>query len=139
MTVLEEFTAYLDKKTAEIIKDFSAFEALTLRLADKIKDFAEEDFEGVNENKVYRIFLDTVREMVEISIEEKASKSYLRCFWKVLDSKVAHKALTPFMQSKAEKVKSITDRMVNFYVYQDPTSSEEYRKSEIMRYLDNMM
>ena len=55
MTVFEEFTAYLDKKTAEITKDFPASEALTLRLTDKIKDFAEEDFEGVNENKVYRI------------------------------------------------------------------------------------
>ena len=77
--------------------------------------------------------------MVEISIEEKASKSYLRYFWKVLDSKEVHKALTSFMRSKVETVKSITDRMVYFYVYQDPTSSEEYRKSEIMRYLDNMM
>ena len=139
MTVLEEFTAYLDKKTAEIIKDFPALKALTLRLTDKIKDFTEEDFEGVNENKVYRIFLDTVREIVNISIEENATKSYMRSFFKALDSKEVHKALTPFMQSKAEKVKSITDRMVNFYVYQDPTSSEEYRKSEIMRYLDNMM
>ena len=133
------FSQYIDNKKAELLKAFPDYENLTETFFRRITDFVAEDFEGFSENKVYRIFLKTVKDIVNISFEEKASKSYLRSFWKIIDTKDVCNCLTTFMRSKSSSVKCITARMVNFYVYLNTTSSEEYQRREIFDFLDSMI
>lgn len=133
------FTEYINCEKAKLLKDFPKNEVLTETFLNKILNFAEEDFEGIPENKVYRVFLEEVRDIINLSFEEKASKSYLRSFWKILDTKDVSRVLSADMTTKRKDVKALTSRMVNFYVYQDPASSDQYRKSEIMAFIDNMM
>ncbi len=125
----------LENAKAELIEEFPNNNNLSNTLFLKICDFVNEDFDGITENKIYRSFIAELIDIVEISFEKDASKSYLRSFFKMLNNRSFTNCLSKSMPSKSDDLKRIVDRLVNFFVYQDGISQKEQRLEAIVNYL----
>lgn len=130
-----ECLVYLKKAKAELIEEYPNNNDLTNTLFLKICDFADEDFDGIAENKIYRSFIAELIDIVEISFDKNASKSYLRSFFKILNNSSFTNRLSKSMPSKSGDTKRVIDRLVNFFVYQDGISQKEQRLKAIVNYL----
>ena len=130
-----ECMKYLEKAKAQLIEEFPNNNDLNNTLFLKICDFVNEDFDGIAENKIYRSFILVLIDIIEIAFESDASKSYLRSFFKKLNCNSFTNCLSKSMPSKSGDTKRVIDRLVNFFVYQDTSSSKEYRLDEVLSYL----
>ena len=130
-----ECMKYLGKAKAELIDEFSNNDELSNTLFLKICDLVNEDFDGISENKTYRSFIHVLIDIIETAFESDASKSYLRSFFKKLGNSNFTNCLSHSMPSKSGDTKRVIDRLVNFFVYQDTSSSNEYRLVEVLSYL----
>ena len=126
---------YLEKAKAQLIEEFPNNNDLNNTLFLKICDFVNEDFDVIAENKIYQSFLNELIDIIEIVLENDASKSYLRSFFKKLNCISFTNCLSKSMPSKSGDTKRVIDRLVDFFVYQDTSSSKEYRLDEVLSYL----
>ena len=102
-----------------------------------VYNFVCTDFNGVSENKIFRIFLNTFKDVIEFSFQNDASKSYMRTSFKKLNNKKFLDYLSVYMPAKSTVIKFIMDRFVNFFVYQQDFSiSKEYRLKEIVDFVN---
>ncbi len=130
-----ECLMYLENAKAQLIEEFPNNDKLSNTLFLKICNFANENFDGIAENKIYRSFIHVLIDIIEIAFESDASKSYLRSFFKKLNNCSFANCLSKSMPSKSGDIKRIIDRLVNFFVYQDTSSTKEYRLDEVLSYL----
>ena len=130
-----ECLMYLENAKAELIEEFPNNNELSNTLFLKVCDLANEDFDGITENKIYRNFIGVLIDIVKISFENDASKSYLRSFFKKLNNCSFTNCLSKSMSSKSGDIKRIIDRLVYFFVYQNTSSAKEYRLNEVLNYL----
>lgn len=130
-----ECLMYLVNAKTQLIEDFPNNNDLSNILFLKICDFINTDFDGVSENKIYRSFLSVIIDVIEISFQGDASKSYLRSFFKKLKNRIFINYLSMLMPSKSDDISFTIDRLVNFFVYQDSTSKKAYRLEETLSYL----
>ena len=130
-----ECLTYLESAKFQLTEEFPNNSDLCNTLFLKICDFVDEDFDGIVENKIYRSFIGQFIDIIEVSFENNASKSYLRSFFKKLNNRIFINYLSTLMPSKSDDISFTIDRLVNFFVYQDSTSKKEYRLEEILSYL----
>lgn len=130
-----ECLTYLESAKFQLTEEFPNNSDLCNTLFLKICDFVDEDFDGIVENKIYRSFIGQFIDIIEVSFENNASKSYLRSFFKKLNNRIFINYLSTLMPSKSNDISFTIDRLVNFFVYQDSTSKKEYRLEEILSYL----
>lgn len=130
-----ECLMYLENAKAQLIEEFPNNNDLNNTLFLKVCDLVNKDFDGITENKIYRSFIGELIDIVKISFENDASKSYLRSFFKKLNNHSYTNYLSKSMPSKSGDIKRIIDRLVNFFVYQDTSSIKEYRLDEVLSYL----
>ena len=135
MNINTECLTYLEIAKFQLTEEFPNNIDLCNTLFLKICDFVDEDFDGIVENKIYRSFIGQLIDIIEISFENNASKSYLRSFFKKLNNRIFINYLSTLMPSKSDDISFTIDRLVNFFVYQDSTSKKEYRLEEILSYL----
>lgn len=135
MNINTECLTYLEIAKFQLTEEFPNNIDLCNTLFLKICDFINEDFDGIVENKIYRSFIGQLIDIIEISFENNASKSYLRNFFKKLNNRIIINYLSTLMPSKSDDISFTIDRLVNFFVYQDSTSKKEYRLEEILSYL----
>lgn len=135
MNINTECLTYLETAKFQLTEEFPNNSDLSNTLFLKICDFVNEDFDGVVENKIYRCFIGQFIDIIEVSFENNASKSYLRSFFKKLNNRIFINYLSTLMPSKSNDISFTIDRLVNFFVYQDSTSKKEYRLEEILSYL----
>lgn len=135
MNINTECLTYLEIAKFQLTEEFPNNIDLCNTLFLKICDFVNEDFDGMVENKIYRSFIGQLIDIIEISFENNASKSYLRSFFKKLNNRIFINYLSTLMPSKSDDISFTIDRLVNFFVYQDSTSKKEYRLEEILSYL----
>ncbi len=133
----KDYTELLNSFTMQINIDFPSNEELTNFLIAQINEFICTDFDGIPENKVFRLFLNTIKEMIEFSFKNNASKSYLRNIFKAINNKLLIEIFTNIMPKRINDVKFILRRLINFFVYQDVTSSNEYRLTEIIDFIES--
>ena len=135
MNINTECLTYLEIAKFQLTEEFPNNIDLCNTLFLKICDFVDEDFDGIVENKIYRSFIGQFIDIIEVSFENNASKSYLRSFFKKLNNRIFINYLSTLMPSKSDDISFTIDRLVNFFVYQDSTSKKEYRLEEILSYL----
>lgn len=135
MNINNECLTYLESAKFQLTEEFPNNSDLCNTLFLIICDFVDEDFDGIVENKIYRSFIGQFIDIIEVSFENNASKSYLRSFFKKLNNRIFINYLSTLMPSKSDDISFTIDRLVNFFVYQDSTSKKEYRLEEILSYL----
>ena len=67
MSVESECLSYLTSVKTELTQSFPQSEQLTDSLFAVFSDFVTGDYEGISENKIYRSFLNTLTEIIEIA------------------------------------------------------------------------
>lgn len=134
-----ECLIYLENAKAQLTEEFPDNNDLSNTVFLRIFDFINEDFDGIAENKIYRMFINELIEIIELSFENDASKSYLRSFFKKLNNRRFTTCLSKSMPSKSDDIKRIIDRLVNFFVYQDGINKKEHKLDKVMSYLNAEM
>ena len=137
MATNKDCILYLDDIKAQLIEEFPTNKELTEKNFLMVYNFVCTDFNGVSENKIFRIFLNTFKDVIEFSFQNDASKSYMRTIFKKLNNKKVLDYLSVYMPAKSTVIKFIMDRFVNFFVYQQDLSiSKEYKLKEIVDFVN---
>ncbi len=132
--------AAIKTEQENINKEFPKYENLTDDIFEKITDFANEDFDGITDNKRFRCFLDLCKNILTTAFEQDAQKSYLRMVFKALKNEDISKYFSYIIQSNAEQMKVITDGLVIrcTYSWQWMVPYDKERMlAEFLKYLDN--
>lgn len=123
-----------------INKEFPKYESLTDDIFEKITDFANEDFDGITDNKRFRCFLDLCKTILTTAFEQDAQKSYLKMVFKALKNEDISKYFSKVMQSNAERMKVITEglviRCISSWQWMVPYDKERML-DYFLKYLDN--
>lgn len=123
-----------------INKEFPKYKNLTNNVFERITDFANEDFEGVSDNKRYRCFLDLCRDILTTAFEQDAQKSYLRMVFKTLKNEDISKYFSCVMQSRSKDFQVVRDGLVIRFItsWQGMQPYDKDKKlKEFLIYLDN--
>lgn len=132
--------AAIKTEQENINKEFPKYENLTDDIFEKITDFANEDFDGITDNKRFRCFLDLCKNILITAFEQDAQKSYLRMVFKALKNEDISKYFSYIMQSNAEQMKVITEglviRCISSWQWMVPYDKERMLDC-FLKYLDN--
>ncbi len=131
---------YLKNEKEDLVKEFPQNEHLIEELFFKISDFVNMDFEGISDNKIYRNFLDLMKEILILSFEKNVSKTFLYNFFKRLNNKKVTDFLANCAKTKSTDFKNVIERFVNEFVYwQKSDHKKESKLNEIIKLIDGWM
>ena len=88
----------------------------TTTLFQMIFNFLETDFEDMTDNRIYRYFLTSFKELIYFAFEMGVSKSYLRCLFRHLNNKVFISYLGNYAKTRANDIRLVMARFVDFFV-----------------------
>ena len=108
---------YLEFGKNKLNEEFPKCETVTQELFVQVSDFVNNDFDGISENKIYRLFLDKLKDITRYGFNSNVSKAYMRSFFKMLNNKNVVEYLTCIMKTKSTDISNIMKRFVNFFVY----------------------
>ena len=132
----EQCIEAINTEHENIDKEFPKYENLTEDIFEKLTDFANEDFEGISDNKRYRYFLDLCRDILTEAFERDAQKSYLRMVFKALKNEDISKYFSRVMQSRSNNFKFVIDRLWNAFVYEHIEYQKDRKLKEILDLLN---
>ena len=115
MSRYSEITAYLEQEKNELNVKFPKNEKTTILLFKKLYEFMETDFAELSDNRVYRLFLISFKEIICFAFEEDVSKSYLRHFFQSLNNEVIIGYLVKFAKKKEKDIRFIMKRFLNLF------------------------
>ena len=136
MSVKSECLSYLVSAKAELTQSFPQSEQLTDSLFAVFSDFATGDYEGISENKIYRSFLNTLTEIIEIAFENRASKSFMRSFFKALNNQNIINYLSELAPTHTSDFKNSLKRLVSKFVY---WQESDHKKELKLNYLKDII
>lgn len=140
MSVKSECLSYLVSAKAELTHNFTQSEQLTDSLFAVFSDFATGDYEGISENKIYRSFLNTLTEIIEIAFENRASKSFMRSFFKALNNQNIINYLSELAPTHTSDFKISLERLVSEFVYwQESDHKKELKLNYLISIIDSLM
>ena len=111
-----ELTAYLKQENIKVNTEFPQYEETTAELFEQVYAFFDVDFEELTDNRVYRCFLSSFKEIICFAFEKDVPKSYLRCFFKSLNNELVVGYLGSYAKSRAKDIKNIMDRFLHFFI-----------------------
>ena len=117
MSLKSESLLYVETAMTEYSNEFSDKEDLIHSLSVIFSDFLNEDYDGLTENRIYRLYLDTLKEIIITAFENDASKSLLRGFFKILNNKKVTDYLSSLAKTKSIDIKYQLHRLYNEFVY----------------------
>lgn len=123
----------LDFETAmnEYSKEFPDREDLVTDLSVIFSDFLSEDYDGLTENRIYRLYLNALKEIINTAFENDASKSFLRGYFKRLNNKKVTDYLSSLAKTKSADIKYQLERLYTEFVYwadSDTTKETKFEK-----------
>lgn len=124
----------LEDGIAKLNAQFPQNEQSTTMLFQMVFDFLDADLEEMTDSRVYRFFLTSFQELICSAFEAGVSKSYLRCFFKSLNTPSFVGYLGHYAKSRENDIKTVMDRFVGFFV----TSWQGYGDDR-SRVLDNIV
>ncbi|MBQ3573034.1 MAG: hypothetical protein IJA16_00405 [Clostridia bacterium] len=132
--------SYLEFEKVKLNEEFPKYESVTEELFVQVSDFMNNDFDDISENKIYRFFLDKLKDITFYAFDRNVSKAYMRSFFKKLNNKNVVEYLTSIMKTKSIDISNIMKRFVNFFVYwQDSDNTKDKKLEEIIKLLDGWM
>ena len=136
----KECLSYLEIEKIKLNEEFPKYESVTEELFVQVSDFMNNDFDDISENKIYRFFLDKLKDITFYAFDRNVSKAYMRSFFKKLNNKNVVEYLTSIMKTKSIDISNIMKRFVNFFVYwQDSDNTKDKKLEEIIKLLDGWM
>ena len=130
---------YLMKKN-KLNEVYANNASVTEELFLMFNNFIYDDYDGISENKIYRLFLESLKEMISYSFDCAVSKSYLRSYFKILNNKNVVGLLASVMKTKTTDIENIMKRLVNLFVYwQNSEVTKEKKLTEIIGLIDGWM
>ena len=140
MSVESECLSYLTSVKTELTQSFPQSEQLTDSLFAVFSDFVTGDYEGISENKIYRSFLNTLTEIIEIAFENRASKSFLRSFFKALNNQNIINYLSELAPTHTSDFKISLERLVSEFVYwQESDQKKELKLNYLIDIIESWM
>jgi len=138
--VKRECLSYLEIEKIKLNEEFPKYETVTEELFIRVSDFMNNDFDGISENKIYRLFLDKLKDVTRYAFDSDVSKAYMRSFFKRLNNKNVIEYLADIMQTKSTDIRNIMKRFVNFFVYwQDSDNTMDKKLEEIIKLVEGWM
>ena len=132
--------SYLEFEKVKLNEEFPKYESVTEELFVQVSDFMNNDFDDISENKIYRFFLDKLKDITFYAFDRNVSKAYMRSFFEKLNNKNVVEYLTSIMKTKSIDISNIMKRFVNFFVYwQDSDNTKDKKLEEIIKLLDGWM
>ena len=132
--------SYLEFEKVKLNEEFPKYESVTEELFVQVSDFMNNDFDDISENKIYRFFLDKLKDITFYAFDRNVSKAYMRSFFKKLNNENVVEYLTSIMKTKPIDISNIIKRFVNFFVYwQDSDNTKDKKLEEIIKLLDGWM
>lgn len=136
----KECLSYLEIEKTKLNEKFAKYEIITEELFVKLSDFINNDFYGTSENKIYRLFLEQLKDITCYAFESNVSKAYMRNFFEKLNNKNVEEHLTSIMKNKSIDISNVMKRFVNFFVYwQDSDNTKDKKLEEIIKLIDGWM
>ena len=140
MSVESECLSYLTSVKTELTQSFPQNEQLSDSLFAVFSDFVTGDYEGISENKIYRSFLNTLTEIIEIAFENRASKSFMRSFFKALNNQNIINYLSELAPTHTSDFKNSLKRLVSEFVYwQESDHKKELKLNYLISIIDSLM
>ncbi len=141
MSISPKLMTYLECEKENLNSEFPKNEETTTLLFEKVFDFLSTDFDEMSDNKVYRCFLISFREMFCIAFDKDVSKIYLRQFFKIMNNDIFLTYLSNHAKSRAKDIKNIMNRFVNFFIssWQGYNDNKDSVLDEIIGLIDYWM
>ena len=111
-----DLIVYLEQGIHKLNAEFPKNEQSTSALFQKVVDFLDADFEEMTDNRIYRYFLTSFKELICFAFEEGVSKSYLRSFFKHLNNQLFVGYLGNYAKTRANNIRSVMDQFVGFFI-----------------------
>lgn len=116
MNTKVELMAYLEQEKAKVNTKFPKYEKTTAELFEQVYAFFDIDFDELTDNRVYRCFLGSFKEIICFAFETDASKAYLHCFFQSLNNEIVVGYLGSYAKSRAQDIRSVMNRFLHFFV-----------------------
>lgn len=141
MSISPNLMTYLKCEKENLISEFPKNEETTTILFEKVFDFLSTDFDEMSDNKVYRCFLVSFREIICIAFDKDVSKVYLRQFFKIMNNDIFLTYLSNHSKSRAKDIKNIMNRFVHFFInsWQEYNDNKDRVLDEIIGLIDCWM
>lgn len=107
---------YLERDKTKVNTEFPKYEQTTAELFKQVYAFFDIDFGELTDNRAYRCFLGSFKEIICFAFEKDVSKAYLRCFFQSLNNEIVVGYLGSYAKSRATDIQLIMDRFLNFFV-----------------------
>ena len=111
-----DLIVYLEQGITKLNIDFPQNGQSTTMLFRLVLDFLDADFAEMTDNRIYRYFLASFKELICCAFETGVSKSYLRCLFKHLNNNVFVGYLGNCAKTRANDIQLVMDRFVDFFV-----------------------
>ena len=111
-----DLIVYLEQGITKLNIDFPQNGQSTTMLFRLVLDFLDADFAEMTDNRIYRYFLASFKELICCAFETGVSKSYLRCLFKHLNNNVFVGYLGNYAKTRANDIQLVMDRFVDFFV-----------------------
>ena len=111
-----DLIVYLEQGITKLNIDFPQNGQSTIMLFRLVLDFLDADFAEMTDNRIYRYFLASFKELICCAFETGVSKSYLRCLFKHLNNNVFVGYLGNYAKTRANDIQLVMDRFVDFFV-----------------------
>ena len=111
-----DLIVHLEQGITKLNAEFPQNQQSTTRLFRLVFDFLDADFAEMTDNRVYRYFLTSFKELICCAFETGVSKSYLRCLFKHLNNNVFVGYLDNCAKTRAHDIQLVMDRFVDFFI-----------------------
>lgn len=140
MSSKSECLSYLEKAKLEFNKEFPQNEQLIDSLFIKFSDFVNDDYEGISDNKINRLYLCLLKDLIVASFESNASKSFMRGFFKMLNNKTVTDYLSSITKTQTINFKNPLNAMVYEFVYwQESDHKKELKLNNLINRINSWM
>lgn len=111
-----DLIVHLEQGITRLNVEYPQNEQTTTILFRFVFDFLDADFEEMTDNRVYRYFLTSFKELICCAFETGVSKSYLRCLFKHLNNNAFVGYLGNYARTRANDIQMVMDRFVDFFI-----------------------
>ena len=139
MNTKPDLESYLEYEMIKLSTEFPKFKDTTADLFQKLYEFISDDFDGISDNRVFRLFLDHFKEIVCFAFGRGVSKAYLRHFFKMMNNEIIITHIGNYAKSRLNDIKNVIYILVNSFTtsWQGYDDNKERVLEEIVKLIDS--
>lgn len=141
MNAKNELLAYLECEKEMLNAEFPQNAEITANLFQKVYDFFNVDFTELTDNRVYRCFLQSFKEIIGFAFEKDVSKKYLRYCFKSLNKEIVVGFLVKQAKSREKDIRFAMTWFYDSFVatWQWCDNNKKRVLAEIMSWINSQM